>query len=86
LLIINGYESYYLLEFQEYCKENKIITLYIPLYLSHLLQPLNIAYFSLLKRSYSDSISALARNHIYYISKETFLLAFKAAYELIFTK
>jgi hypothetical protein len=26
------------------------------------------------------------RNHIYYISKETFLLAFKAAYELTFTK
>jgi hypothetical protein len=58
----------------------------MPPYLSHLLQPLNIACFSLLKRSYSDSISALARNHIYYISKETFLLAFKAAYKLTFTK
>jgi hypothetical protein len=55
-------------------------------YLSHLLQPLNIACFALLKRSYSDSILALARNYIYYISKETFLLAFKAAYNLIFTK
>jgi hypothetical protein len=52
----------------------------------HLLQPLNITYFSLLKRSYSNSISALIYNYIYYISKETFLLAFKAAYKLIFTK
>jgi hypothetical protein len=55
-------------------------------YLLHLLQPLNVAYFALLKRSYSNSILALARNYIYYINKETFLLAFKAAYKLIFTK
>jgi hypothetical protein len=55
-------------------------------YLSHLLQPLNIAYFALLKRCYSNSILALARNYIYYISKETFLLAFKAAYKRIFTE
>jgi hypothetical protein len=55
-------------------------------YLSHLLQPLNVACFALLKRSYSNSILALARNYIYYISKETFLLAFKAAYKYTFTK
>jgi hypothetical protein len=55
-------------------------------YLLYLLQPLNVACFALLKRSYSNSITALARSYIYYISKETFLLAFKAAYDLIFTK
>jgi hypothetical protein len=55
-------------------------------YLLHLLQPLNIAYFALLKRSYSNSILALVCNYIYYISKETFLLAFKAAYKHTFTK
>ena len=55
-------------------------------YLLHLLQPLNVACFVLLKRSYSDGILALARNYIYYISKETFLLAFKATYNLTFTK
>jgi hypothetical protein len=86
LLIIDGHESHYLLEFQEYCKENKIIALCMPPHLSHLLQPLDVACFSPLKRSYSDGISALARNHIHHISKETFLLAFKAAYELTFTK
>jgi hypothetical protein len=55
-------------------------------YLSHLLQPLNVTCFALLKRSYSNSILALAHNYIYYISKETFLLAFKAAYKYTFTK
>ena len=58
----------------------------MPSYSSHLLQPLNVAYFLLLKRSYSDSILVLARSYIYYISKKTFLLAFKAAYKLTFTK
>ena len=53
----------------------------MPPYLLHLLQPLDITYFLLLKRCYSNSILALARNYIYYISKETFLPAFKAAYK-----
>jgi hypothetical protein len=46
----------------------------------------DVACFAPLKRSYSHSIPALARSHIYYISKETFLLAFKAAYNLTFTE
>ena len=33
---------------------------------------------------YSDGISALARNCIIYITKEDFLLAFKAAYNKAF--
>jgi hypothetical protein len=58
----------------------------MPSHLSHLLQPLDVACFAPLKRSYGDSISALARNHIYHINKETFLPAFKAAYEQTFTE
>jgi hypothetical protein len=86
MLIINSYKSYYSVDFQDYYKEKKIIALYIPAHLLCLLQPLNVAYFSLLKRAYSNGILALVRNYIYYISKETFLLAFKATYKQIFTK
>jgi hypothetical protein len=86
LLIINGHKSHCLLEFQHYCKENKIITLCILSHSLHLLQPLDIACFAPLKCLYSNGISALARNHIYHINKETFLPAFKAAYNLTFTK
>jgi hypothetical protein len=57
----------------------------MPAYSLHLLQLLDVACFSLLKRAYSDSISVLVRSCIYYINKETFLLAFKAAYEKAFT-
>ena len=56
------------------------------LHLSHLLQPLNVAYFLLLKRTYSDKILALACNRIYYINKQTFLLAFKVAFKKAFKR
>ena len=52
---------------------------------SHLLQLLDVVYYSLLKRHYSDRISLLARSRIYYINKDTFLLAFRAAFEKTFT-
>jgi hypothetical protein len=57
----------------------------MPSHSSHLLQPLDVVPYSLLKRYYSDGISLLARSRIYYINKETFLLAFKAAYKKTFT-
>jgi hypothetical protein len=65
--------------------EKKIITLCMPPHLSHLLQLLNVACFSLLKRLYSNEISALAHSRINHINKETFLLAFKAAFSKAFT-
>jgi hypothetical protein len=50
-------------------------------YLLHLLQPLNVACFALLKRRYSNVILGLARNCTSYISKETFLPAFKTTFK-----
>jgi hypothetical protein len=57
----------------------------MPLHLSYLLQPLNVTYFLLLKRLYSNTILALVRSYIYYINKETFLLVFKVAFKKTFT-
>ena len=85
LLIINSHESHCSVDFQDLCKEKKIITLCMPPHSSHLLQPLDVACFSPLKRMYSNKISALARNHIHHIDKETFLPAFKAAFSQVFT-
>ena len=39
--------------------ENNIIPIYMPAYLSHLLQPLDIGCFRVLKRAYSKVIEAL---------------------------
>ena len=86
LLIIDGYESHCSVDFQDLCKEKNIVLLCMPAHSSHLLQPLDVACFSPLKRKYGDAVSGLARNRTHYISKETFLLAFKAAFEYSITK
>jgi hypothetical protein len=57
----------------------------MPPHSSHLLQPLDVVPYSLLKRHYGDGISLLARSRIYHIDKETFLPAFKVAFEKTFT-
>jgi hypothetical protein len=51
----------------------------------YLLQPLDVVPYLLLKRYYGDGISLLARSCIHHIDKETFLLAFKAAFKKTFT-
>jgi hypothetical protein len=86
LLIIDGHESHHSLEFDRLCKELNIITLCMPSHSSHLLQPLDVGCFSPLKRAYGNEVSGLARNHTNHIAKETFLQAFKAAYNKAFTK
>jgi hypothetical protein len=86
LLIIDGHESHCSVDFQNYCKENQIIALCMPPHSSHLLQPLDVVPYSLLKRAYGDGISLLARSRVHHINKETFLPAFKTAFEKTFTK
>ncbi|OCK87679.1 uncharacterized protein K441DRAFT_592805, partial [Cenococcum geophilum 1.58] len=55
LLIFNSYGSYLTKEFIKYCDNRKII-LFTLLYISHLLQPLNIVIFQLYKHYYSKAI------------------------------
>ncbi|OHW95371.1 transposase, partial [Colletotrichum incanum] len=57
-----------------------IIALYIPPYLSHKLQPLNVRCFSPLKYSYSKEIKKIIRIQISYITKDNFFPVFKAAF------
>ena len=85
LFILNRYKSYYLARFKEYYKENNIITLYIPLYLSYLLQLLDIKCFSVLKHIYSKEIKKIIYNYITYITKPDFFIAFYAAFYIAFS-
>jgi hypothetical protein len=85
LFIIARHESHCLIEFQDRGKEMKIITLSMPPHSYHLLQPLEVACFSPLKRAYGDAVSALARGRIHHIDNETFLPACKSAFEKTFT-
>ncbi|KAK8092163.1 uncharacterized protein PG998_015176 [Apiospora kogelbergensis] len=51
LLILDGHESHISAEFEAYCKNNDIITISMPPHSSHLLQPLDVALYSPLKRA-----------------------------------
>jgi hypothetical protein len=85
-LILDGYESHHSVEFEEYCKENKIITLCMPAHASHLLQPLDVGCFGPLKKAYGREIERLIRCSITHISKTEFFPAFQAAHQAAITE
>jgi hypothetical protein len=86
LLILDGHESHHSLEFEKYCQANKIVTLFMPPHSSHLLQPLDVGYFSLLKRAYGREIEHLMRCSITHVSKTEFFPAFYAAFQATMTE
>ena len=85
LLIIDGHESHNSLEFQQYCKDNKIITLCLPPHSSHLTQPLDVGCFAALKKAYGRQAEILMRNQINHITKTEFLPCFIRAYNAAIT-
>ncbi|KAH9242537.1 hypothetical protein K456DRAFT_1804688, partial [Colletotrichum gloeosporioides 23] len=76
---VDRHKSHYAADFEIYCKENNIITLYMPAYSSHLLQPLDVRCFGLLKKAYGRQIEDKMRQGNTYITKEDFFPAFHKA-------
>ncbi|RAR04965.1 plasma membrane calcium-transporting atpase 2 [Stemphylium lycopersici] len=86
LLILDGYSSHATPEFDQYCTENKIITLCMPAHTSYLLQPLNVSCFSPLKRAYGHEIQELARQGVYHVDKIDFLMIYRQIRPIVFTQ
>jgi hypothetical protein len=86
LLILDGHESHRSADFEAYCKEKKIITLYMPAHASHLLQPLDVGCFGPLKTAYGQEINRLIRCSINHITKTEFFPAFYAAHQATITE
>jgi DDE superfamily endonuclease/Tc5 transposase DNA-binding domain len=86
LLVLDGHESHHSDEFEEYCKENNIITLCMPPHSSHLLQPLDVGCFGPLKKAYGRQIEDMMRAHILHITKDDFFPAFHAAFKETITE
>jgi regulator of replication initiation timing len=86
LLILDGHESHHSIDFERYCKENKIITLCMPPHSSHLLQPLDVGCFNLLKKAYGREIEHLIRCSMTHVSKTEFFSAFYAAFQATMTE
>jgi hypothetical protein len=76
LLILDGHGSHHSARFEQYCKENNIVTLCMPPHSSHILQPLDVACFGPLKKAYSREIEKKMRCGVNHITKEDFLTVY----------
>jgi hypothetical protein len=79
LLILDGHGSHLTPQFDRICAENDIIPLCMPSHSSHLLQPLDVGCFAVLKRAYSRFVSDLARTGYNHINKLDFLADYPRA-------
>lgn len=79
LLILDGHGSRVTPEFDQYCLEHSIIVLCMPPHSSHLLQPLDVGCFSVLKRSYGKRIETLMSLGVNQIDKQEFLTTYQQA-------
>jgi hypothetical protein len=86
LFILDGHESHHSDAFEQHCKKNKIITLCMPAHFSYILQPLDVACFSPLKKAYGTQIKKLVRARISHITKKDFLPAFCDAFKKSLTE
>jgi DDE superfamily endonuclease/Tc5 transposase DNA-binding domain/helix-turn-helix, Psq domain len=79
LLILDGHGSHLTPKFDEICSQNDIIPICMPAHSSHLLQPLDIGCFAVLKRSYGQLVEAKMRLGFNKIDKLDFLEAYPHA-------
>jgi DDE superfamily endonuclease. len=79
LLVIDGHRSYLSPQFDTVCKEHNIIPICILAYSSHLLQPLDMGCFGVLKHFYSQRVQDLVCIGTTYIDKLDFLDLYPAA-------
>ncbi|CAG8971695.1 hypothetical protein HYALB_00003163 [Hymenoscyphus albidus] len=79
LLILDGHGSHSTPEFDLFCSEHNIITLCMPPHSSHLLQPLDVSCFAVLKRLYGRGVEELVRAGTYHIDKPDFLSIYRVA-------
>jgi hypothetical protein len=82
LLFLDGHGSYTLIDFMWLCKLYKIHLLYLPAHASYLLQPLDLAPFSVVKSRYRTEIRALlALDDAAPVKKERFVTLYNKARE-----
>lgn len=84
LLILDGHSSHLTPEFDQICKDNDIISLFMPAHASHLLQPLDVGYFAVLKRVYGGLVMEEMRLGVNSIDKDDFIQLYPIAREAAF--
>lgn len=84
LLVLDGHSSHLTLQFDQICAQNDLILICMPPHSSHLLQPLDIRCFAVLKRSYRSLIDQKMRCGTNHINKLGFLAAYPQAHMEVF--
>lgn len=79
LLILDGHGSHVTPEFDQYCLNHSIIVLCMPPHSSHLLQPLDVGCFAVLKRSYGSLVEQKMGLGVNHIDKLEFLPLYQQA-------
>jgi hypothetical protein len=80
LLLLDGHKSHATYEFMWQCHINQVVLVYLIPHSSHILQPLDLACFSLLKCRYRDEIANLARyDDASAVKKSRFLKTYEKA-------
>ena len=80
LLLLDGHGSHADVEFMWTCYQNKIACLYLPAHTSHILQPLDLAPFSVVKSKSRQEIQALASiDDAAPVKKERFITSYNKA-------
>jgi hypothetical protein len=79
LLIFDGHGSHITPEFDQYCLQHSIVVLCMPPHSSHLLQPLDVGCFSVLKGSYGRSVGQLMSLGVNHIDKQEFISLYQQA-------
>jgi hypothetical protein len=84
LLILDGHGSHVTGTFDQYAKQNSIIVLCMLPHSSHILQPLDVSCFAVLKRRYGRAIEAQIRVGINHVDKDDFLTLYQEIRPAVF--
>ena len=79
LLILDGHNSHVSPEFDRFCLDHQIVVLCMPAHSSHLLQPLDVGCFSVLKQSYGRLVQQIISRGVNHIDKREFLPLYRQA-------
>jgi 4-hydroxybenzoate polyprenyltransferase len=80
LLIFDGHGSHETPEFMWECFQNKVLLVWLPPHTSHVLQPLDLAVFSSMKKAYRREVGEVSQwNDSTVLGKRLFLKAYKEA-------
>ena len=79
LLILDGHGSHLTPKFDQMCIQNDIVPICMPAHSSHLLQPLDVGCFAVLKRTYGRLVEEKMRLGINHMDKLDFLSAYPQA-------